>query len=260
MIQRGAFTGKNFFWDYCFIFFRVSAPTDLKRLMRLFTISDSKLVFLKYFLFSKSILKQDLFVLNYVRSKMKSLGNEYFVEIGCADGKFSSNSYLFEKKFRWSGIIIEPGVKWFNDIKINRNCNFDNRFPINSKVASMYYKEISLGKVSQNIFSYLYSDNPKIIDVPTTNSITACSIMDILGENNAPKFIEYLSIDMEGWELEILEEIDFEIYSFGFITVEHNHVHKNRESVLRLLNSFGYRRVHEDLSFTDDWFENAYSK
>ena len=72
-------------------------------------------------------------------------------------------------------------------------------------------------------------------------------------QNNAPKIIDYLSIDTEGSEYEILKNFDFESYSFRVITVEHNHT-DNRELVKVLLTSNGYKRVHEAISDFDDWY------
>ena len=46
----------------------------------------------------------------------------------------------------------------------------------------------------------------------------------ILNDNNAPTFIEYLSLDTEGSEYEILKGIDFNKYIFGYINIKHNFV------------------------------------
>ena len=50
----------------------------------------------------------------------------------------------------------------------------------------------------------------------------------ILDTNNAPKFIDFLSIDTEGSEYDILSAFDFSKYTFGYICVEHNHIENNR--------------------------------
>lgn len=58
--------------------------------------------------------------------------------------------------------------------------------------------------------------------------------MDLLIENNAPKFIEHLSLDTEGPELNILQGFDFSKFRFGIITVEHNY-HNDRDKIFALL-------------------------
>lgn len=48
------------------------------------------------------------------------------------------------------------------------------------------------------------------------------TLTEILDESNAPKYIDYLSLDTEGTELEILKGLDFSKYVIGYISIEHN--------------------------------------
>ena len=77
--------------------------------------------------------------------------------------------------------------------------------------------------------------------------------MDLLIENSAPEYIDYLSIDTEGSELRILKAFDFSKYTFGVITVEHNYT-SDRELIYKLLSSAGYTRRFEAVSKWDDWY------
>ena len=69
----------------------------------------------------------------------------------------------------------------------------------------------------------------------------------------APKEIDYLSIDTEGSELEILNAFDFSRYDTSIITVEHNYT-ENRKKIHSLLSRNGYERVFEQYSQFDDWY------
>ena len=66
------------------------------------------------------------------------------------------------------------------------------------------------------------------------------SLLDVLDNANAPLFIEYMSLDTEGSELEILKNFDFRKYTFGLIDVEHNFVEPRRTEIKNLLLSNGY--------------------
>jgi hypothetical protein len=77
--------------------------------------------------------------------------------------------------------------------------------------------------------------------------------MDLLKQHNAPTHIDFLSIDTEGSELEILSTFDFSQYTFGGICIEHNFT-SNRSKIKRLLDSKGYLQVYPELSEYDDWF------
>jgi hypothetical protein len=78
-------------------------------------------------------------------------------------------------------------------------------------------------------------------------------LLDLLRSHNAPKFIEFLSIDTEGSEFEILEKFDFQSYRFGAICVEHNFA-DTRGNINKLLLANGYVQVYENLSDFDDWY------
>ena len=68
--------------------------------------------------YSKSQLRQDLFVLNELGYKRKG----YFVEFGAANGLYISNTYLLEKKFEWVGLLSEPAKFWHKELINNRKC------------------------------------------------------------------------------------------------------------------------------------------
>jgi hypothetical protein len=76
---------------------------------------------------------------------------------------------------------------------------------------------------------------------------------DLLLKYDAPKNMDYLSIDTEGSEFEILENFNFSKYSFKVITCEHSYEPK-RDKIFELLTSKGYARVYEGLSKWDDWY------
>ena len=72
------------------------------------------------------------------------------------------------------------------------------------------------------------------------------TLTTIMNENNAPTFIDYLSIDTEGSELKILEGIDFDKYTFGYINIEHNYVEPRRTQMRKKLLENGYKYLGEN--------------
>ncbi|HMP30954.1 MAG TPA: FkbM family methyltransferase, partial [Saprospiraceae bacterium] len=79
------------------------------------------------------------------------------------------------------------------------------------------------------------------------------SLVDLLDEYNAPLEIDFLSIDTEGSEFDILNCFNFEKYTFKVIVVEHNYT-PNREKIKNLLESKRYKRVLMNVSQWDDWY------
>lgn len=83
--------------------------------------------------------------------------------------------------------------------------------------------------------------------------VETVSLNDLLAQHGAPSHVDYLSVDTEGSELDILQAVDFDRWSFGVLTVEHGHL-PQRAGIQALLTSKGYRQVLPELSGFDDWY------
>src|SRR5690606_11147840 len=86
-----------------------------------------------------------------------------------------------------------------------------------------------------------------------TAKLMTVSLNDFLIQNMAPKNIDYLSIDTEGSEYEILASFPFSEWDIEFITVEHNYT-PMRDKIFDLMTSNGYRRIKSKF---DDWYCNT---
>jgi hypothetical protein len=198
---------------------------------------------------SKSQLGQDLLAL--IGSGAKR--NGFFVEFGAADGVALSNSYLLEKEFGWNGILCEPSRSWHDDLKRNRSCIVDTRCVYSKTGEQIGFSENYIGELS-GITEFTGGDHHGLINKTITSyQVETISLLDLLRSHNAPKHIEFLSVDTEGSEFEILNAFDFSKYSFGAICVEHNYL-ENRSKVKSLLEANGYRQVYPELSEFDDWY------
>lgn len=198
---------------------------------------------------SNSQLRQDLFVLAMLDFKK----NGFFVEFGATNGVLDSNTLLLEKNFSWTGVLCEPAKVWHNELEVNRNCIIEKLCVwkvSNSKLTFLetsYPSLSTLSGFSENDFHSKSRSNSRKYSVETI------SLLDLLNKHNAPNEIDYLSIDTEGSEFQILNAFDFTKYRFKVITCEHNYGN-SREQIFDLLSSHGYVRVYEDLSFFDDWY------
>jgi FkbM family methyltransferase len=204
---------------------------------------------------SKSQLGQDILALS--AKGLDSPG--YFVEFGAADGVALSNSHILEKHFGWSGILCEPSKSWQNALVENRSCVIDTRCVYSVSGAKIGFSENYVGELS-SITSYAEPNASGLLKRTTSSyEVETVSLVNLLKDHNAPSFIDFLSIDTEGSEFEILKSFDFNSYRFGVICVEHNYA-DTREKIRRLLLANGYRQVHEDMSDFDDWYVQALSK
>jgi len=76
-------------------------------------------------------------------------------------------------------------------------------------------------------------------------------------KHNTPRKIDYLSIDTEGSEFDILKVFPFSEWMIQCLTVEHNNG-SIKDKIFNLLSSYGYERVVPDDSDWDDWYIKKY--
>jgi FkbM family methyltransferase len=198
---------------------------------------------------SKAQLKQDLFVLSELGFKR----NGYFVEFGAASGVDLSNTYLLEKEFGWQGIVAEPARRWHPILRRNRSCHIETDCVWRESAATIVFNEVNEGEYSA-IDSYssldLHRDKR---ERGTKYEVHTISLEDLLDKYKAPKVIDYLSIDTEGSEFDILQVFNFEKYRVRIITCEHNY-EERRLQVAELLAKHGYVAKRQDISQFDDWY------
>ena len=198
---------------------------------------------------SKSQIEQDLFVLHELNDKR----NGYFVEFGATNGVDLSNTHLLEKEFGWTGILAEPAKVWSEDLAKNRNCHIDFNCVWSKSGEILEFNEVNAAELSTiNVFSSV-DEHAKTRANGKKYSVNTISLVDLLKKYNAPKYIDYLSIDTEGSEYEILSEFDFNSYSIKIITCEHNYT-PMQEKIYKLLTSKGYVRKFTECSYFDDWY------
>ena len=163
---------------------------------------------------------QDKIIKNsFFSSKKKG----YFVEIGAFDGVLGSNCIHFEKSMKWDGIAIEPSTIQFEKLKLNRKCRLIN------KAIAAEEKEVEFLEVEEGYTQMSGILNEKFISEETIKKDPRSKTKKIIittttFDKNIPadKEIDYLSLDIEGGEMELLDSIDFKKYNIKVISVENN--------------------------------------
>tara|TARA_B100000745_G_scaffold300599_1_gene255785 strand:+ start:7739 stop:8335 length:597 start_codon:yes stop_codon:yes gene_type:complete len=153
----------------------------------------------------------------------------FFVEIGANDGITQSNTYKLERRYGWRGVLIEPTFN--NFIQCVENRNKENVFAFCACVSFQYDKELleltysnlmTTGKTS-SIQAQKHLQRGERFTHPATHvtlHVPAKTMNQVLIDANAPKHIDLLSLDVEGAELDVLQGIDFSLYTFSYILIE----------------------------------------
>lgn len=205
--------------------------------------------FLKNIPLSRSQNLQDLFFLWEMNRKK----NGFFVEIGACDGLLFSNTLLLEKDYDWKGILVEPARCWHEALRKNRQSTISHAFIAGQSGQTVSFNETPQPEYSgaQQLAGQDHNADRRRggrqYDVPTL------SPGDLLGRHQAPSTIDFLSIDVEGGELDILSHFPFDRYDVGAICCEHNFT-AQRQSIHELLVGKGYIRKYEKFSAYDDWY------
>jgi FkbM family methyltransferase len=204
---------------------------------------------------SHAQLRQDLWVLHETRRKTSG----YFVEFGATDGVNLSNTYLLERDFDWRGILAEPNPVWHADLKRNRRANIDLRCVFHTTGAPARFaatKYAELGTIVDFAFKDGHAEarrEHELIEVETV------SLDDLLESHGAPRNIDYISIDTEGSELDILQRFDFARWNVTLFSVEYNAT-EQAHALDRLMRHHGYERRYPSYSLFDAWYRKADAK
>jgi FkbM family methyltransferase len=190
----------------------------------------------KQYIFCDSINKKSLFIKNFIKSfipkkyktyfkkfrkfnalndldkkmlKYINYNNGFYIECGANDGVDQSNTWYFEKYKNWNGILIEPIPRIFSELKKNRDIK--NIF-INKCLCTDTYEKKFINILDEDMLS-------KINEIKGT-PLPASTLTNVLNDCNAPKFIDFFSLDVEGSEFDVFEGTDFKKYIFKYLLVE----------------------------------------
>lgn len=200
---------------------------------------------------SFSQLKQDiaaLIVSNYKK-------NGFFVEFGACDGLHLSNTFMLEKDYGWNGILAEPSVKFNKQLEKNRSTIIDKRAVYSTSGQILTFKETD-DQLDLSGLADLFSNDNHVNRRKngTLYEVKTVSLLDLLNEHKAPRVIDFVSMDTEGSEYEILKNFDFSAYQINFITVEHNYIKDKRLNIQNLMESKNFKKILSDVSEWDDWY------
>lgn len=201
--------------------------------MKQAAIHYSKLHFPKFFLKTKEARNSfSPFTLPFLKKYLNFQGG-YYVELGANNGLGQSNTYHLEKLKNWRGILIEPSPNQFADLKKFRSAK-KNKFFCNACVSFDYKEDFvemnyaNLMTISLSLPGELDHQSHAQAALPYMKSgekihtfkSKARTLTSIFKEANAPHKMDFLSLDVEGVEMEVLQGIDHDLYRFRYLLVE----------------------------------------
>ena len=166
---------------------------------------------------SYSLFQEDLFIQNYFKNKSKG----FYIDVGCYHPLDGNNTNLLHKK-GWNGINLDINfysIELFNFLR-KKDVNIHSGISRKKDELTMYYrKEINMLNTLDEKIAKIHFRNgfkKKNVQVNTLNFFISRYFKKL-------KKIDFLNIDVEGVELNVLKSLNFKQYKPQLICVEiHN--------------------------------------
>ena len=186
-------------------------------------------------------------LLKYINYK-----NGFYIDCGANDGVNQSTTWYFEKYLNWHGILIEPVPEVYNELKNNRS---NNNYFYNYALISKKYNREDMN------FTFNNKDSLKAKNTLSTNplkrnekiiTVKCVTLENILNNIKTPQLIDLFSLDVEGYEFEVLQGINFNSIKFKYILVEtefpekmNNFLTKKGYSFIERLSNYNFLKKPE---------------
>lgn len=181
-----------------------------------------------------SELQEELFIIDYFDKK----NNGFVLDIGAADGITASNSFKIINEYNWRGLLIEPCHKHSSNLKILYDTIEDVNYFFGavdqSRKETIFYEVVENEIGLSNTVGESNTRNQKYI----TYQVKCLDINSILERYKVPKDIDFISLDIEGSESQVLDNWNFEKYKVNLWCVE-----ENTHSYESFFNSYGYKKI-----------------
>ena len=196
-------------------------------------------------------LFQDKWVIMMTKGKQKGA----FLEIGSTDGVHLNNTFCLEKTFSWSGICVEPNPDFYKKLCLNRTAvTLPYAFYKESAKIVEFINHGVIGTINEFASTDKHSSRREDFRAKHgTIKVITMRAEEILSLYNFPERFDFLSLDVEGAELDILESFNLSKWLPALACVEHNFVSDRRAAIFDLLSRHGYQRM--QCRF-DDWYYN----
>ena len=174
---------------------------------------------------------EDLFIQNYFKNKPKG----FYVDVGCYHPLQGNNTHLLYKN-GWAGInfdINHYSIKLFDFLR-KRDLNIHSGISRKKSKLTMYYrKEINMLNTLDEKIAKIHFRNgykKKNIQVNTLNFFISKKFKKL-------NKIDFINIDVEGYELDTLKSLNFSIYKPQLICIEIHNIKKMYDTNYKYLKS-----------------------
>lgn len=193
---------------------------------------------------------EDKYIIQYLLKDKITDG--VFLEVGGCDGVLYSNTKTLEDYFGFSGILIEPQPQYYTQLVRNRPKCENYNCAISSSDDSVFIGDNAEGGLVRTLNEVVKHRFPWWKPYTVKNM----KLSDILN-NSRFKYIDFMFVDVEGGELELLKTIDFRFDIFCIIVEAHSDAQEKNKLVGDLLTTNGFT-FKERQRGNEIWINHSY--
>ena len=177
----------------------------------------------------KSQVGQDAFLFwNFFANSISGT----YIDIGSNHYEILSNTWVFDNCLHWKGYCIEPNSEYADVYPLSRSCSYQN-ICIWKENGLMNFDAFGVvGKVSS-----------------TGKNIVQCKRLETFLDDEEILNVDFISLDIEGAELEVLRSFPFHKYNIRFFLIETFWI--DQLTLDEIMNDAGYAKIanlaHDDL-------------
>jgi FkbM family methyltransferase len=165
------------------------------------------------------------------------------IDVGAANGVAGNNSYLFEER-KWNTLCVEANPTLYAQCKVARTntANYAvSNYNKDGELFTIYHlhngneEAVSSLKADKR----LINDHASLIKNTIEISVNVRTLDSIIEETSLFKTIDFVSIDTEGTELDVLKGFDINKWKPRLFVIENNY---NNNEIEQYLNNFSYKK------------------
>lgn len=169
----------------------------------------------------------------------------FYVDIGAHDPEIDSvTKYFYDRG--WNGINVEPNLEKYEKLCLARTRDINVNLGISDKPGKLklriYDQGDGLSTFSKEMISSYNTKESYFTEKYHEQEAKIITMKSLFLENNVSK-INFLKIDIEGYEYNALSGNDWEKYRPEVICIESNHIIKDWR---KLLEKVSYKKVYFD--------------
>jgi FkbM family methyltransferase len=161
----------------------------------------------------------------------KGYKNGFYVDVGAHDGISYNNTLYFEKNNNWTGINIEPIKSVFDKLVSNRPDNINLNYAIcNNEGETEFYCNTNYTEMISGIKDTFHSKHLERLERENNETGSTTEVIKVntrkletIFDENKVSHVNYLSIDVEGAEFEVIKSINFDKVFIDVIGFENNY-------------------------------------